>query len=211
MVPPESVNRRGKSTIYDGPTRERESSGEMIAVRIDGASLPTTHTCCVAEIEMLDSLPECRDADNTRDSDEFYSEVGNACPGEEFTLTSALGMKGEPRTSATVDFDIVRRQISMFKVRPLLPEINTKWMKPRFPCLTASDDLGEREVRLMTPSKGSMSTIVLSHIGARGLRTWRLVSAPETYRCGLSSFRSMKHTRLDRVVCPWGSTKARKN
>jgi hypothetical protein len=59
-------------------------------------------------------------------------------------------VKGKPRTSATVDFDIVHldrydmpehvddkyRQISMFEVRPLLPEIETTWIKPRFPYIS---------------------------------------------------------------------------
>jgi hypothetical protein len=65
-------------------------------------------------------------------------------------LASALRVRGEPRTSATVDFDIVRldrydvlehvddkyRLIFMFKARPLLPEINATWITPRFPYIS---------------------------------------------------------------------------
>jgi hypothetical protein len=122
------------------------SLGDMVRANIDGADFPTTHTCCVEEIEMLDSLTECEDADSSHDSDDLYAEIENACLGEEFTLTSALRVAGKPRTSAIVDFDIVRhdrsdgpehlgdiyRQIIMFKVRPLLAEVRTTWITPRF-------------------------------------------------------------------------------
>jgi hypothetical protein len=138
------------TTINDVSIGELTSLGDMVAANVDGADLPTTHTYCVEEIEMLGSLPECKDADSSLDSDDLYAEIENACLGEEFTLASALRVKGEPRTSAIVDFDIAHldrydvpervdveyRQISMFEVRPLLPEINATWITPRFPYIS---------------------------------------------------------------------------
>jgi hypothetical protein len=79
----------------------------MVGANLDGTDIPTTLTYCVGDVEMLDTLPECEDADSSQDSGDLYAEIENACPGEEFKLTSALRVAGEPRTSAIVDFDIV--------------------------------------------------------------------------------------------------------
>jgi hypothetical protein len=83
-----------------------------------------------------------------QESGEFSeTDIDNAMPGVEVKVTSALRVAGEPRTNATLDFDIVKlgrcdvpeyvgdayRQISMFKVRPLPAEVRTTWATPRYP------------------------------------------------------------------------------
>jgi hypothetical protein len=69
------------TTINDVSIGELTSLGVMVAANVDGADLPNTHACCVEEIEMLDSLPECKDADSAHDSDDSHAEIANACPG----------------------------------------------------------------------------------------------------------------------------------
>jgi hypothetical protein len=114
-VPP-ALQASRKTTSHDATTDDVSlgqltSLGDTVGANLDDAGLHTTLTSCPAilieDVEVLDSLPECAEVDSSQESDEFYAEIETAIPGEEFILTSALRVAGEPRSSVTVDFDIV--------------------------------------------------------------------------------------------------------